>query len=218
MNKQTILLVISVLITLMGIMPMTSAAFNSSLPLCDMDNEIDISDMPCMEITPIILNETSGCNVTIMNINYSYYNYTINMTRYDSLGRYNFSLNIYYTNHSKEYYTMKLCDNSTTNIIINFAETANELWVIYLILFIIFFVIFFIGEWKKNFIFKYLAGAFLLIIGLYLFVNGIPGQQLSFLSSGTSASWVSWFSLVLILLGLIYNIRTAYENVWESDD
>ena len=70
----------------------------------------------------------------------------------------------------------------------------------------------------RTFIFKYLAGAFLLIVGLYLFINGIPGQALSFLGSGDSSAWVSWASFILIFLGLAYSLRTIYQNVWGGEE
>jgi len=45
MKKQIIILMVSILLAL----PLVIA-------VCDSDNEVDISDMPCEEITPIILN------------------------------------------------------------------------------------------------------------------------------------------------------------------
>ncbi len=199
------------------VLPIVSADLNTSLPICDMDNDIDISDMPCMEITPALTNWTGDCNVSIVNTNYSTINYTINMTPYIE-GKYNFSFDVNYSNNTRTFYTLTLCDNSTTNVIVNFVETANELWYIYLLFFFSFAIIFIIGELKENFIFKYIAGSFLLIIGLYLFVNGIPGQALSFLSSGNSSAWVSWASFILIFLGLAYTLRTVYENVWGGEE
>ena len=212
MNKLLILIIVTILV-----LPVISASLNTSLPICDMDNDIDISDMPCMEITPAITNWTGDCNVSIININNSNINYTLNMTPYIG-GKYNFSFDVEYSNETLSFYTLTLCDNSTTNVIINFAETANELWYIYLLFFLAFAVIFIIGEWKGNFIFKYIAGAFLLIIGLYIFVNGVPGQVISFLGSGDSSAWVSWVSFILILLGLAYCLRTVYQNVWGGEE
>ena len=213
MKKQMIIIILAILLVL----PIVTANLNTSLPICDMDNEIDISDMPCMEITPAMTNWTGDCNVSIVNVNDSSINYSINMTPYIE-GKYNFSFDVSYSNSSRSFYTLTMCDNSTTNVTINFAETANELWYIYLLFFFAFLVIFIIGEWKGNFIFKYLAGAFLLIVGLYLFINGIPGQVLSFLGSGDSSAWVSWVSFILIFLGLTYSLRTVYQNVWGGEE
>jgi len=198
-------------------LPFVSANLNTSLPLCDMDNEVDIGDMPCMEITPAILNHTGGCNVSVININNSDINYTFNATPYIN-NKFNFSFDVAYSNSTRAFYTLTLCDNSTTNVTINFAETANELWYIYLLFFGAFAIIFIIGEWKGNFIFKYIAGAFLLIVGLYIFVRGVPGQALSFLGSGVSSAWVSWSALILIFLGLAYSLRTVYQNVWGGEE
>ncbi len=212
MKKQTFLI-----LTILLVLPLTMASLNTTQPICDMDNDIDISDMPCMEITPALTNWTGDCNVSIVNVNQSNINYTINMTPYIE-GKYNFSFDVVYSNSTQSFYTLTLCDNSTTNVTINFTETANELWYIYLLFFLAFAVIFIIGEWKGNFIFKYIAGAFLLMIGLYIFVNGIPGQVLSFLGSGDSSAWVSWASFILIFLGLAYSLRTVYQNVWGGEE
>ncbi len=211
--KKQIILSLVILIAL----PLISASLNTTQPICDMDNEIDISDMPCMEITPTINNWTGPCNVSIVNINSSEINYTVNMTPYIE-GKYNFSFDVSYSNSSRAFYTLTLCDNSTTNVTINFAETANEYWYIFLLFFGAFAIIFIIGEWKGNFIFKYVAGAFLLVVGLYVFIRGIPGQALSFLGSGDSSSWVSWASFILIFLGLTYSLRTIYQNVWGGEE
>ena len=211
--KKNLILMLAILLVL----PIVSASLNTSLPICDMDNDVDISDMPCMEVTPAILGVTGDCNATIININNSDINYTINMTPYID-DKYNFSFDVSYSNSSRTFYTLTLCDNSTTNVTVNFAETANELWYIYLLFFFAFAVIFIIGEWKGNFIFKYISGAFLLIVGLYLFVRGIPGQALSFLGSGASSAWVSWAALILILLGFAYSLRTVYQNVWGGEE
>ena len=205
------------LVILLVALPLLSASLNTSLPICDMTNEVDIGNMPCMEITPKIFNWTGDCNVTILNTNNSDLNYTINMTPYLT-HQYNFSFNVEYSNSTKSFYSLTLCDNSTTNVIINFADTANELWYIYLLFFFTFAVIFIIGEWKENFIFKYLSGAFLLVVGLYIFIRGIPGQALSFLGSGASSAWVSWAAFILIFLGLVYSLRTIYENVWGGEE
>lgn len=211
--KKILLIMLASLLVL----PLISAGMNTLLPICDMDNEIDISDMPCMEITPAISGWADDCNVTIINVNESDINYTINMSNYID-EKFNFSFDVSYSNSTRAFYTLTLCDNSTTNVTINFAETANELWYIYLLFFFAFAVIFIIGEWKGNFIFKYIAGAFLLIVGLYLFINGIPGQVLSFLGSGDSSAWVSWASFILIFLGLTYSLRTVYQNVWGGEE
>lgn len=213
MKKQ----IITLMITLILVLPLISASLNTSQPICDMDNEIDIGDMPCMEITPAISDWTGDCNVTIINVNNSANNYTINMTPYID-NKYNFSFDVNYSNSTRAFYTLTLCDNSTTNVTINFTETANEHWYIYLIFFGVFAIIFIIGEWKENFIFKYLAGAFLLIIGLYVFVRGVPGQTLSYLGSGDSSSWVSWASIILIFLGLTYSLRNVYQNIWGGEE
>ena len=213
MKKQIIIISLVILLVL----PIITASLDTSLPICDMDNDIDISDMPCMEITPALTNWTGQCNVSIVNVNDSSINYTINITPYIE-GKYNFSFDVSYSNSTRAFYTLTLCDNSTTNVTINFAETANELWYIYLLFFFAFLVIFVIGEWKGNFIFKYLAGAFLLIVGLYLFINGIPGQVLSYLGSGDSSAWVSYSAFILIFLGLIYSLRTVYQNVWGGEE
>ena len=205
--KKQILIILMVLIALL---PLVLAV------TCPADNEVDISDMPCEEITPIIQNKTE-CNVTITEINNSDNNYTISMSkRFDDSWNYSFDVN--YSNSSITSYTQTLCDNSTSTVTIDFTETANEYWYIYLLFFGVFAIIFIIGEWKGNFIFKYIAGAFLLIIGLYIFINGFPGQVLSYLGSGDSSTWVSWTSFLLIFLGLAYCLRTVYQNVWEGEE
>ena len=145
MRKQTLLISIAILL----ILPIVSADLNTTQPLCDMDNEIDISDMPCMELTPIVHNWTDHCNVSIMNLNDSAINYTIMMTEYPG-GRYNFSFDVEYSNSTRAFYTLTLCDNSTTNVTINFAETANEYWYMFLLFFGVFAIIFIIGEWQGH--------------------------------------------------------------------
>jgi len=184
--------------------------------ICPADNELDISDIPCEEITPIIYDQTE-CNVTIINLNNSDINYTINMTNRGD-DSWNYSFNPTYSDSNTTQYIQTLCDNSTSVITITPTETANEYWYIYLLFFGVFAVVFIIGEWKENFIFKYIAGAFLLMVGLYIFVNGFPGQTLSYLSSGNSSSWVSWVSFSLIFFGLAYSFNNVYQNVWGGDE
>ncbi len=205
-KKQRLIIVV----ILLAVLPLISAA------ACPATNEVDISDMPCEEITPIIQNQTE-CNVTITDINNSNNNYTIEMTQRGD-DSWNYSFNVNYSNSSVTSYYQTLCDNSTSTVTINFEETANEYWYIFLLFFLVFAVIFIIGEWKQNFIFKYIAGALLLIIGLYIFINGIPGQALSFLDSGDSSAWVSWTSFILIFLGLAYSLKTVYQNVWGGEE
>jgi len=170
--------------------------------------------MPCEEITPIILNWSGDCNVTISNVNDSTINYSINMTPYGVTGQYNFSFNVNYSNSSETDYLLTLCDNSTSTVTIIYSETANQLWYIYLFFFMVFAIIFVVGEWRDNFLFKYIAGAFLLVVGLYIFINGIPGNDLTWLGSGDSDAWLSLSAWIFIGLGLIYTLRTIYQNVW----
>ena len=184
--------------------------------VCPADNEPDISEIPCEEITPIIYNKTE-CNVTISNIYNPAINYTFVMTnRSDYTWNYSFDVN--YSTSNTTSYTQRLCDNSTSNVTISPTETANEYWYIYFLFFGVFAIIFIIGEWKENFVFKYLAGSFLLVVGIYVFINGFPGQVLSYLGSGNSSAWISWTSFILIFLGLIYCLRTAYQNVWGGEE
>jgi len=184
--------------------------------VCPADNEPDISEIPCEEITPIIYNQTE-CNVTIINLDDSNINYTINMTNRGD-DTWNYSFDVSYSTSNITSYTQILCDDSTSVITITPTETANEYWYIYLLFFGVFAIIFIIGEWKENFVFKYLAGAFLLVVGLYIFINGFPGQILSYLGSGDSSAWVSWTSFLLIFLGLAYSLKTVYQNVWGGEE
>jgi len=184
--------------------------------VCPADNAPDISEIPCEEITPVIYDKTE-CNVTIINIDNASINYTIEMTNRGD-DTWNYSFNVSYSTSNSTSYTQTLCDNSTSVITITPTETANEYWYIYLLFFGVFAVVFIIGEWKENFIFKYIAGAFLLMVGLYIFVNGFPGQALSYLGSGDSSSWVSWISFTLIFLGLAYSLKNVYQNVWGGEE
>lgn len=214
---KKITLTVTIMIAIILVLPMISASLNTTQPICDMDNDVDISDMPCMEVTPIIQDWEGDCYVNITNLNNSLNNYSINMTHLGDK-TYNFSFDVDYSNSTKTSYTLTLCDNSTTNVVVNFEETANEYWYIFLLFFGVFAIIFIIGEWKGNFIFKYIAGALLLIVGLYIFINGFPGQILSYLDSGNSSVWVSWTSFILIFLGLVYSLRTVYQNVWGGEE
>jgi len=205
--KKILIIIIGILLILF---PTIMAA------VCPADNGPDISEIPCEEITPIIYNKTL-CNVTIINLYDSDTNYTINMThRVDDTWNYSFDVN--YSTSNTTTYTQTLCDNSTSVVTITPTETANEYWYIYLLFFGVFAIIFIIGEWKGNFVFKYLAGAFLLMVGLYVFINGFPGEVLSYLGSGDSSAWVSWGSFILIFLGLAYSLRTVYQNVWGGEE
>jgi len=210
MKKSNIILFGLITFLILGSLPLVLAE------VCAADNALDISEIPCEEITPIIQNQ-SQCNVTIINIENPEINYTINMTNRGD-DTWNYSFNPSYSDSNTTQYLQTLCDNSTSVVTITPTETANEYWYIYLLFFGVFAVVFIIGEWKNNFIFKYIAGAFLLMVGLYIFVNGFPGQTLSYLSSGDSSSWVSWISFTLIFLGLAYSLKNVYQNVWGGDE
>lgn len=88
----------------------------------------------------------------------------------------------------------------------------NEQAFLYGLLFFTALILIIFGEWRNNWVFKYMGGSLLAFIGVWLFIYGIPGHTLSYLGSGNSDAWISWISWILMGAGILYFVKSAYED------
>ena len=93
-------------------------------------DETDIGNIPCEVITPVI-GFSGCCNATIIDLNNTTINQTINITG-NALGdgTYNFSFNI--TNISS--YSIVLCDNSSSTMNVGHFESGRNILSFFLII------------------------------------------------------------------------------------
>lgn len=93
------------------------------------------------------------------------------------------------------------------------AIEKNAQVILYSLLFFSVIMLLLIGEWKDNWVFKAMAGMLLLTIGLWIFIYGIGGTTLSFLSSGNKYSWISWISWLLMFTGFGYLMKVIFTDL-----
>lgn len=93
-------------------------------------DETDLGNIPCEVITPVI-SFSGDCNATIIDLNNTAINQTINITD-NALGdgTYNFSFNL--TNLSS--YSIVLCENSSSTINVGYFESGRNILSFFLII------------------------------------------------------------------------------------
>jgi hypothetical protein len=116
------------------------------------------------------------------------------------------------------WHTVSVYANDTSNNVGQahstfYIGTSEYVW-LYGIFFVVFFLLIIVGEWKGNWIFKFLAGAFLLFVGVWTFIHGIPGETLSWFGVSDKDDWISYVSIILVGIGLAYALKSVYDNVW----
>lgn len=157
-------------------------------------------NIPCDLATPVIL--CSG-NATIININNTAINTTTSMT---PVGAGIYNLTFPYTNIST--YIVRLCDNSTATIdVVHGNEESEPQFNLWLILFSVFFVLLIFGFYKGSHIFLFSAGTLSLIMGIWIFNDGISLYTVSDWWVYSLAWIVTGMGLILILVSSLDLIR-----------
>ena len=168
-------------------------------------DQTEFWNAPCEIITPV-LAVTGSCNATIKNVNNTAINTTINMTEMGD-GTYNFTFPYGYNKDNISTYSIILCENTTGTIDVIFGieqyETNFNLW---LILFVIFFTLFIFGFCTNNHIFLFVSGALLLLMGIWIFQNGISIYNVDYW-------WVYPFAWVVTGLGIILTVVPGIEFI-----
>ena len=93
----------------------------------------------------------------------------------------------------------------------------NQYVFLYSLLLITAILLIIFGEWKNQWPLKYMGGLLFSFVGLWLFIHGIPGQTLSYLSSGNEDAWISWVSWIIMGFGFLYFFKAVYEDALGGD-
>ena len=86
---------------------------------------------------------------------------------------------------------------------------------LYIILFFISIFILILGKLLKNNIFTIFSGFLFALLGIYTFINGIPGHTTSWLQGGYKDGWISFTSIILLGMGLYLLLKATYKEVWK---
>jgi hypothetical protein len=137
--------------------------------VCPSTNEFDTTIIPCEAITPIIVNCTNFTAV-IQDTNNASINQTLNISTKTN-GVYNFS----FTFSDNSSYLITLCDNSTAVVSVGEYLDFYSLQTYIYIFGAIASTLLLIGgfTYKKEYM-VFLGGAMFLVLGLFIWINGIP--------------------------------------------
>ena len=162
---------------------------------------------PCEVVTPVF-DITGGCNVSVLNINTTSINYTVGLTTIGDVTN-NFTFN--YTDIATYSITVS-CNNYSGTINLNMGTEEDEpgfnLW---LILFIIFFILILTGVYKRIYILTFISGCLPLLMGLYIFNEGITVY-------GVGNWWVYPLAWIFTGLGLIIVLVSSIKFMAESEE
>jgi len=136
---------------------------------CPSDNEFDFSIIPCDAISPVITENCTDFNATVIFLNDTSVNSTFNMTNLIN-DIYNFSFN-YSTEGS---YQITLCDNSTATVKVGeFLEFYSRQTYIYIFSSLFGLVFLISGFYFEKEYLVFFGGLLFLVIGLFVWNNGI---------------------------------------------
>lgn len=162
---------------------------------------------PCEVITPVF-NASVGCNASILNINDSSMNSSIGLTPVGD-GTNNFTFN---NTDIATYSITVTCNNYSATINLNMGTEEQEpgfnLW---LILFIIFFILIIVGFYKKNYILIFISGCLPLLMGVWIFRDGITVY-------GVTLWWVYPLAWIFTGLGIIITIVSSIKFMEVNED
>lgn len=161
---------------------------------------------PCEVVTPVI-DITGGCNASVLNINNTDINYSVGLTAIGD-GTNNFTFK--YTDVATYSITLS-CNNYSGTVNLNMGTEEDEpgfnLW---LILFIIFFVSLIVGVFKHNHVLLFISGGLSLLMGIYIFQEGITIY-------GVSEWWIYPLAWIFTGIGLIATIVSGIKFIAEAE-
>lgn len=161
---------------------------------------------PCEVVTPVF-DITGGCNVSVLNINYTDMNYTVGLTIIGD-GTNNFTFN--YTDIATYSITVS-CNNYSSTINLNMGTEEDEpgfnLWIV---LFIIFFILMITGIYRKSYVLTFISGCLPLLMGIYIFKDGITVY-------GVGEWWIYPLAWIFTGLGIIITIVSGIKIMAESE-
>jgi len=163
-----------------------------SYSICS-SSQIDILEIPCCVITPVV-NCSTEVNITdILNAT----SHMVNMTA-NGDGTYTFTFN-----ETVGQYNAKLCDNSTMSTVeVGYFDKSLSAWYwLYASLFAGSLVLFFLSKKMEDPVFSFMSGTIFLIIGISYLLFGFPMFASLFISEIVS--------IISIGLGL-YILLTSY--------
>ena len=161
---------------------------------------------PCEVVTPVF-DITGGCNASVININNTDMNYSVGLTAVGD-GTNNFTFN--YTDVATYSITVS-CNNYSGTINLNMGTEEDEpgfnLW---LVLFTIFFILILMGVYKRNYSLLFISGCLPLLMGVYIFKEGITVY-------GVSNWWIYPLAWIFTGLGIIITVGSGIKFMAENE-
>ena len=71
-----------------------------------------------------------------------------------------------------------------------------------------------LGTAIKNHFLTLFSGFLLLVVGLYVFVNGLPGHSATWFTAGQADGWIYYVAFMVMGLGLFFVLRTTFKFIW----
>lgn len=169
---------------------------------------------PCEVVTPVF-NASAGCSASVLNINNSNLNQTAVLTPVGD-GTNNFTFN----NTEIATYSITIsCNNYSATINLNMGTEEEEpgfnLW---FVLFIIFFMLVIIGLYKNSYVLTFISGCFPLLMGVYIFNEGITVYGVSFWWIYPLAWIFTGLGLIITLVSSIKFMASNEEGFGDDDD
>lgn len=169
-------------------------------------DNMEFWNSPCEVVTPVF-DITGGCNASVLNINNTDMNYTIGLTGVGD-GTNNFTFD--YTDVATYSITVS-CNNYSSTINLNMGTEEDEpgfnLWVV---LFIIFFILILTGVYKRNYILIFVSGCLSLLMGIYIFEDGITIYSVE-------SWWIYPLAWIFTGIGIMVSIASSIKIMAEAE-
>lgn len=190
-----------ILITLLMItLVATSSAY-------ECQDNMEYWNSPCEVITPVF-NVSGGCSASVLSINNSNMNQSAILTSVGD-GTNNFTFN---NTEIGTYSITVSCNNYSATVNLNMGTEEDEpgfnLWVM---LFIIFFILIIMGFYKKSHILIFISGTLPLLMGVYIFRDGITIY-------GVGLWWIYPLAWILTGMGIFITIVSGIKFMAANED
>ena len=178
----------------------------TSVSAYECQDNTEFWNSPCEIVTPI-LSEGAGCNALILNINDTKINQSVPISEIGD-GTYNFTFN--YTDIATYGVTLSCSNYSSTVNVIFGSEEQEPGFNLWLMLFLLFFTLLTLAIYKENHIFLFFSGCVPLLMGIYMFNEGITVY-------GVGVWWVYPMAWIFTGLGIIITIVSGIKFMEENE-